>query len=149
MGARIGAVHDGLVGPFEVERLDQRFADARVFELVAAGIDEPALGARRSLGGQCFTPDAAVLHGGEIIARCPDPRSELFAVQVAPCGKPLERDVAIPIEFVTHSIEIIAAAGNWKPGAPPIPDPLELDVAIDLEFPDLVWPAPQGDIERR
>src|SRR5258708_5402571 len=49
MGARIGAVHDGLVGPFEIKGQDQRLAHARVLEFVAGGIDEPAL---RS--GWCF-----------------------------------------------------------------------------------------------
>ena len=37
MGALIGAVHDGLVGPFEIERLDQRFAHPRILELARGG----------------------------------------------------------------------------------------------------------------
>ena len=36
MGTRIGAVHDGLVGPFEIESLDQRLAHPRIPELLAA-----------------------------------------------------------------------------------------------------------------
>ncbi len=149
MGARIGAVHDGLVGPFEIERLDQRFAHAWIFEFLAAGIDEPALRARRRFVGQCFAFDAAVLHRREIIARRPYPCRELLAEQIALGGKPLERDVAIAIEFVTHVIEIITAARNRKVGAPPVFDPLEFDVAIDFELPHLVRPRSQRDIERR
>ena len=33
VGARIGAVHDGLVGPFEIEGVDQGLAHARILEL--------------------------------------------------------------------------------------------------------------------
>ena len=82
MGARIGAVHDGLVGPFEIERLDQRLAHPRILELVAAGIDEPALRARRRFVGQCLALDAAVLDRRKIIARRPDPRGEFLAEQI-------------------------------------------------------------------
>ena len=74
MGARIGAVHDGLVGPFEIERQDQRLAHPRIPELVAAEIDEPALRARRRIVGQDFALDPAILDGREIIARRPEPR---------------------------------------------------------------------------
>ena len=52
MGALIGAVHDGLVGPFEIEGVDQRLAQARVLELLAPRVEEPALRARRRLVGQ-------------------------------------------------------------------------------------------------
>ena len=149
MGARIGAIHDGLVGPLEIERLDQRLAHARILELVAAGIDEPALRARRGFVRQGFALDAAVLDGGEIIARRPDPRGELLAEQIAPCGEAFEGDVAIAIEFVAHDIEIVAAAGDRKVGAPPILDPFEFDVAVDLELSDLVRPGSQRNIERR
>src|ERR1700686_457454 len=125
MGARIGAVHDGLVGPFEIERLDQRLAYARIPELLAAGVDEPALRAGRSFVGQRLALDATVLHRRKIITRRPHPRGEFLAEQVVPGGKPLECDVAIPIEFVTYNIEIIIAAGDRKVGTPPIPDPFE------------------------
>src|SRR5579859_822387 len=111
MGARVGAVHDGLVGPLEVEGLDQSLANAGISKLVAAGIDEPALRAGRRLVGQGLALDAAVLDGGKIVSRRPYPRGELLAIEVAPCGKSLERHVAIPVEFVAHNIEIIAAAG--------------------------------------
>ena len=47
-GALIGTIHDGLVGPLEIERLDQRLANPRIPEFVAAGIDEPALSRPRA-----------------------------------------------------------------------------------------------------
>src|SRR5215216_4434329 len=52
MGALIRPVHDGLVGPFEIENVDERFAQAGVLEFLAARIDEPTLRARRRVVGQ-------------------------------------------------------------------------------------------------
>ena len=142
MGACIGTIHDGLVGPLEIERVNQRLADARILEFVAAGIDEPALRTRWGLVGQCLQLDAAILDSRKIIARCPYPRREFLAKQIALGGKSLESDVAVAIEFVTHDIEIIAAAHDRKIGGPPILHPLEFDVAIGFEFSDLVRPRP-------
>src|ERR1700689_5897143 len=98
MGARIGAVHDGLVGPFESERLDQRLANARIPEFVAADIYKPPLRARRRVIGQGFALDPAILHGGEIIARGPDPRGEFLTEQVVLRSEALERDIAVAVE---------------------------------------------------
>ena len=149
MGARVGAIHDGLVGPFEIERLDQRFTDARILEFLAAGIDEPALRARRRFIGQYLALDAAILDGRKIIARRPHPGGEFLAVEIVLSGKSLERDVAVAVELVAHRVEIIAAAVDRQIGGPPILDALEFDVAIDLELPDLVGPGAKRDIERR
>ncbi len=41
--ARVGAVHNRLVGPLEIEGLSQRVADTRILELLASCIEEPAL----------------------------------------------------------------------------------------------------------
>src|SRR5258705_3554989 len=149
MRARISAIHDGLVGPFEIECLDQRFTDARIPEFLAAGIDEPALRPRRRFIGQYLALDAAILDGWKIIARRPHPGGEFLAVKVVLSGKSLERDVAVAVELVAHVVEIIRAAVDRQIGGPPIPDALEFDVAIDLELPDLVWPGAKRDIERR
>src|SRR5437868_10739967 len=100
MGARIRAIHNGLVGPFEIERINQRLADAGILEFIAASVDEPALRARWRLVGQCLELDATILDSRKIITRRPDPRRELLAEHIALGGKPLERDVAVAIEFV-------------------------------------------------
>ena len=149
MGALVGAVHDGLVGPLEIERLDQRLAHARILELVAAHVHEPALRARRRIVGQDLLLDAAVLDGWKIIARRPYPGGEFLAEQVIPGGEAFEGDIAIPIEFVAHRVEIVEAARDRKIGAPPILDPIEFDVTVGLELADLVRPRSQGDVERR
>ena len=117
--------------------------------MFAAGVDEPALRARRRLVRQRLALDAAVLDGGKVVARRPDARGEFLAEQIVLAGKPLERDVAVAIELVAHDVEIVAAAADGKIGAPPILDPVVFDVAIGLELADLVRPRPQRDIERR
>ena len=42
----IGPVHDLLVGPFEIERIDEGLAQALVLEFLPARVEEPALRAR-------------------------------------------------------------------------------------------------------
>ena len=75
--------------------------------LLAAGIDEPALRARRRIVRQYLALDAAILHGRKIIARRPYPRGEFLAIQVILGGKAFKGDIAVTVEFVTHNIEII------------------------------------------
>ena len=45
----IGPVHDHLVGPFEIESVDEGLAQALVLEFLPSGVEEPALGARRRI----------------------------------------------------------------------------------------------------
>src|SRR5437763_12694334 len=92
MGSRICSVRYGLVGPFEIESLDERLAHARNPEFVATGIDKPALPARRRFVGQCLALDAAILDRRKIITRPPYPRGNFFAAQVAPCGDAVARN---------------------------------------------------------
>ena len=74
MRAIVGTVHDVLVGPFEIESIDQRFANAAVLELLPSRIDEPALRAGRRVVWENVALDATVLEGGKVIARCPEAR---------------------------------------------------------------------------
>src|SRR5205085_5412352 len=80
--ARIGAVHHGLVGPFEIERIDDRFAYPGILELVATGVEEPALSARRQFIRQSLALDATILDRRKVVTRSPDPRGELLAVEI-------------------------------------------------------------------
>src|SRR6202011_1573897 len=133
----------------EIERIAERFADPWIPEFVAAGVEEPALRARRRLVRQQFALDAAVRHRRKIVARVPYPRGEFFAIQVIAAGEAFEGNIAIAVEIEMQSVEIVAAAVDRKMSAPPILDPLELDEAVDLEFRHLVGPAAELDIERR
>ena len=148
MGARIGAIHDALVGPFEIERLDQRLAHARILELVAADVDEPALRARWRFVGQDLALHPSVLDGGKIVARRPYPRREFLAVQVVLRGEAFECDLAVAVELVAHRVEIKDAARYREIGAPPVLDAVIFDIAVGFEFSDLVRPAAERDIER-
>src|SRR6185369_7403797 len=114
VGAHISAVHDGLVGPLEIERTAERFAHPRVPEFLATGVYEPALCAGRGIVRQQFALDAAVVHRRKIIARVPESRGEFLAIQVAATGEAFEGNVAIAIEVKAHGTEIIAAAIDRK-----------------------------------
>src|SRR5258708_37731848 len=100
MGARIGAVHDGLVGPFEIERLDQRFAHPRISEFFAAGIYEPAPRAGRGFGGERFPFEPALPDAGGGITRRPYPRPTPFTEKRESSGKPPRTDHALSVGFV-------------------------------------------------
>ena len=109
-GALIGAVHDRLVGPFEVEGVVERLAQPRIGEFLPPRIDEPALRAGRRIVGQHVALDAAVFDRREIVARRPDARGELLAEQIIAGGKAFEADVAVAIIFKAHNVEIVLAA---------------------------------------
>ena len=149
MRALVGAVHDVLVGPFEVEGVDQRLAQAAVLELVAPRVDEPALRAGRRIVGQHVALDAAVLEGRKIVARRPGARGELLAEQIVLGGEAFEADVAVAVIFVTHRVEIVLSARHRQIGAPPVLHALEFDETADLEAADLVGAAAERNIQRR
>ncbi len=67
---RIGLVHDGAVGPFEIEGEADGFADTRIGELRAARVEVPALRAHGCAARQFDALDAPILYGGKIIGRC-------------------------------------------------------------------------------
>src|SRR6202022_1001469 len=149
MSTDISAIHDGLVGPLEIERIAERFAHARILEFVAPGVEEPALRARWRIVRKQFALDAAVHQRRKIVARVPYPRGELLAKQVIAAGEAFEGDIAVAVEIEPQSIEIVAASIDGKISAPPIPDALKLDETIDLEFRHFVGPGSQRNIERR
>src|SRR5262245_11896880 len=120
MSAIVGTIHDILVGPFEIESVDQGFAYALVFELVAPRIDKPALSTRRRIIGQHAALDASVLECREIVACRPEACREFLAKQIIFGSKTFKRDVAIAIIFEPNHVEIILPARNRKVGAPPV-----------------------------
>ena len=149
MRAVVGAVHDVLVGPFEIEGVDQRLAQAAILEFLAPHIHEPALRAGRRVVGQHVALDAAVLEGGKIVARRPGARGELLAEQIVLGGEAFEADLAVAVIFEAHDVEIVLPARHRQIGAPPVLHPLEFDEMPDLEAADLVGAAAERNIQRR
>src|SRR2546428_12606635 len=119
MGAAIRAVHDVIVGPFEIEGIDQGFAQLRVLELLSPRVNEPALRGGWSLVGQHIALDAAVADRWKVVARSPDAGGELFAEEIGLGSEPFESDVAVAVIFVAQDIEIVAAAIDCEASAPP------------------------------
>ena len=148
MDAVVGPVHDALVGPFEIEGVDEGLAQPLVLELVAPGIEEPALGARWRLVLDDVALDAPIAERRKIVARGPDAGGEFLAEKVALAGEAFEGDVAIAVKLVAHDIEIVVPARDRQVGAPPVLDPLVFDVAAGLEAPDLVGAAAERHVER-
>ena len=149
MGAFIRAVHDVLVGPFEIERIDQRLAQPAVLELVAPRVDEPALRAGGRVVGEHLALDAAVADGGEFVTCRPHPRGEFLAEQIVLGGEALEGDLAVAIEFEAHDVEIVEPDAHRQLRPPPVLHPLVFDVAPGFEAPDPIGPRAERNIEIR
>src|SRR5437867_2075012 len=109
MDAVVGPIHYRLVGPLEVEGVNEGLAQALVLELFVPGVEEPALRARRRLVRDHVALDAPVLERREIVARRPDARGELLAEEIILAGEPFERDVAVPVVFEAQNVEIVLA----------------------------------------
>ena len=149
MGAVVRPIHDRLVGPLEIERQDQRFAQQPVLEFLAAGVEEPALRAGRRVVGKDVLLDAAVLDRRKIVARRPDARGELLAEEIVAAGKSFERHVAVAIEFVAKGGEVVVPDRYRQIGAPPIRNAIVFDETAGLELADLVGAGAERDVERR
>ena len=68
----IGPVHDHLVGPFEVECIDEGLAQTLVLEYLPSRVEEPALRARRRIVWNHIALDATVAEGRKVVACRPD-----------------------------------------------------------------------------
>jgi hypothetical protein len=148
MGPVIGPVHDRLVGPLEVERQNERLAQALVLELLAPGVEEPALRAGRRVVGQHVALDAAVADRRKVVARGPDTRGEFLPEQIVAPGEAFERHVPVAVKFVAQRVEIVLADGDRQSCAPPVLDAVVFDEAAGLEFPDLVGTRSQRGLQR-
>src|SRR5262249_41592843 len=149
MGALIGAVHDGLVSPFEIEGVDQRLAQAWILEFLAPRIDEPALCAGGRIVREYFALHASVPDRWEIVARRPDSRGEFLAEQIVLGGEALEGDVAVAVILESDHIEIVLAARDRKLGTPPVLDPLVFDEPPGLEAADPIRSGAKRHFETR
>src|SRR5262249_13059429 len=133
---------------FEIERVDEGFAQPPVLELLPPRVEEPALRARGRIVGEDVALDAALADGRKVVAGSPDTRGELLAEEIGFAGEALEGDVAIAIELVAHRVEIVLPAPDRQIGTPPVLDPIVFDEAAGLETADLVGPAAKRRLER-
>src|ERR1700704_1084652 len=145
----IGPEHDGLIGPFEIERVDEGLSHTLVLKYLPSRIEEPALYPHRSSERDDVALDAPLANRRKVVARGPNPRRELLPKQIVLRREPLKREVAVAVVFITHSVEVVLAASDRQIGAPPVLDPYILDEATNLELPDLVGAAPERRFECR
>src|SRR5947208_14660685 len=116
MGPLIGPVHDVLVGPFEIECIDEGLAQTLVLESFPSGIEEPTLRARGRIIGDYVALDAPLADRRQVVAGCPGARGEFLPEQIAFGGEPLEGNFAIAVIFIAHDIEIILPACDRQVG---------------------------------
>src|SRR5207237_58705 len=141
-------VHDLLVGPFEIERIDEGFTQSLILQFLPAGIEEPTLRAGRSVIGDDVALDVPLADRREVVARCPGARGEFLPEKITFGGEPLESNFAIAVIFVAQNIKIVLPARDRQVGPPPVFYSLVLDMAAGLERSDLVRAAAERYFER-
>src|SRR6516164_2929868 len=144
----IGPVHDLLVGPFEIECIDEGFPQTLILQFFPSRIEEPTLRARRGIVWNNIALDAPFAHRREVVARRPGARGEFLAEQIAFGSKSLKGNFAIAVIFIAHDVEIVLPACDRQVGAPPVFHSLVLDMAARLETSDLVRAAAERYLER-
>src|SRR5262245_37012027 len=112
----IRAVHNVLIGPFEIECIDEGFAQAPVLEFLASRVEEPALCARRGIIGHDVAPDSPFADSRKVVARCPRARGKLLPEKVASGGETLEGNFAIAVVLITQNIEVVLPAADRQIG---------------------------------
>src|SRR5262249_19910739 len=147
MGPLIGPVHDFLVGPFEVECIDEGLPQMLILQFFTSRIEEPALRARRRIVGDDVTLDAPLADRREVVARCPGPRGEFLPEQIASGSKSLEGNFAIAVIFVAHNVKVVLPTPDRQVGTPPVFHSLVLDMAAGLETSHLVRAAAERYLE--
>src|SRR5262249_46885646 len=144
----IGPVHDLLVGPFEIECIDEGLPQTLILQFFPSRIEEPTLRARGGIVWNNIALDVPLADRWKVIARCPSPRSKFFPEQIASGSESLEGNFAIAVIFVAHDVKIVLPAPDRQVRTPPVFHSLVLDMAPGLETSDLVRAAAERDLER-
>src|SRR5215475_4366108 len=148
MGPLIGPVHNLLVGPFEIESIDEGLPQTLILQFFPSRIEEPTLRARRGIVWNDIALDAPLANRREVVARCPGARGEFLPEQIASGSKSLEGNFTIAVIFVAQDIEIVLPTPDRQVGTPPVFHSLVFDVAPGLETSDLVRAAAERYLER-
>src|SRR5438128_2007490 len=148
MGPFIGPVHDLLVGPFEIECIDEGLPQTLILQFFPSRVEEPTLRARGGIVWNNIALDVSLADRGEVVACRPSPRCKFFPEQIASGSEPLEGNFAIAVIFVAHDVKIVLPAPDRQVGPPPVFHSLVLDMAPGLETSDLVRAAAERYLER-
>ena len=105
-GALVEIEKIGAVEPLEIEELEHRFAHADVGEHRAARVEDESLHAFGQAVVEFLFNDAAVAHGGKIVAGLPAGRIGLEADVVVSLFESLEVGIAVPVIVELDLIEI-------------------------------------------
>src|SRR5262249_9549253 len=144
----IGRVHDLLVGPFEIECIDEGLPQTLSLQFFPSRIEEPTLRARGGIVWNNIALDVPLADRREVVACRPSPRSKFFPEQIAFGSKSLEGNLAIAVICVAHDVEIVLPACDRQVGTAPVFHSLVLDMAARLETSDLVRAAAERYLER-
>src|SRR5262252_5000371 len=106
----IGPVHDLLVGPFEIECIDEGLPQTLSLQFFPSRIEEPTLRARGGIVWNNIALDVPLADRRKVVARCPGARGKFFPEQIASGSEPLEGNFAIAVIFVAQHIEIVLPA---------------------------------------
>src|SRR5215471_8118698 len=144
----IGPVHDLLVGPFEIECIDEGLPQTLILQVFPSRIEEPTLRARGGIVWNNIALDVPLADRRKVVASRPSPRCKFFPEQIASGSKPLEGNFAIAVIFIAHDVEIVLPAPDRQVGPPPVFHSLVFDVAAGLETSDFVRAAAERYLER-
>src|SRR5262249_37183742 len=145
----IGPVHDLLVGPFEIECIDEGLPQTLILQFLPSRIEKPTLRARGGIVWNNIALDVPLTDRREVVACRPSARRKLFPEQIASCSEPLEGNFAIAVIFVAHNVKIVLPAPDRQVSTPPVFHSLVLDMAAGLETSDLVRAAAERHLQRR
>src|SRR5262250_2842644 len=113
-------VHDLLVGPFEIECIDEGLPQTLIPQFFPSRIEEPTLRARGGIVWNDIALDVPLADRREVVACRPSPRYKFFPEQIASCSEPLEGNFAIAVIFVAHDVKIVLPAPDWQVRPPPV-----------------------------
>src|SRR2546429_8614494 len=144
----IGPVHDLLVGPFEIECIDESLPQMLILQFFPTGIEEPTLRARGGIAWNNIALALPLADRREVVACRPSSRGKFFPEQIASCCESLEGNCAIAVIFIAHDVKIVLPAPDRQVEPPPVCHSLVLDMASGLETSDLVRATAERHLER-
>src|SRR5262249_24252 len=148
MGPLIGPIHDLLVGPFEIECIDEGLAQTLILQFFPSRIEEPTLRARRGIVWNNIALNLPLADRREVVARCPGARGEFLPEQIASGSKSLEANFPIAVLFIATDLQFFLPPCDRAGEPPPVLPSLVLDRGAGLEPSHLVRAAAERYLER-